>query len=237
MAPHRASEPHSASLARPQHSPRFGAVAFDFDGTLADTTTAILATVVDTLAALQLPPIAPERLFALIGLPLAQAFAGLGVAPEHVSSCVVRYREIFPRHAGGITLFPAVRACLTTLAEGRMPMAIVSSRGRRSLLELIEQLSVGEYFAAVLGAEDALNHKPAPDLVLSAAAQLGVAPENILVVGDTTYDILMGRAAGAVTCAVTYGNHDWQRLQSAEPHHRLDSLSELWALLAEDRPS
>jgi len=50
---------------------------------------------------------------------------------------------------------------------------------------------------------------------------------RMLVVGDTTFDIEMGHAAGARTCAVTYGSHDAERLRSVSPHYLLDSLDQL----------
>jgi phosphoglycolate phosphatase len=101
------------------------------------------------------------------------------------------------------------------------------------LRTLIDQLGVSTHFDLILGEEDAANKKPAPDLVLVTAAHFGVAPDRILVVGDTTYDIEMGHAAGSHTCAVTYGNHDRTRLQMARPHHYTDALTTLSASLSQ----
>jgi len=208
------------------------AVAFDFDGTLADTTTAILATVFQTLQDLDLPPVTREHFLPMIGLPLKQAFLGAGVDPGAADACVSRYRERFSDNAGHVALFPAVRECLTDLSARGLRLGIVSSRGRKSLLELLDRLQIRAYFGEVLGDEDAERKKPAPDLVLTLGARMGVSANRILVVGDTSYDIEMGHAARAHTCAVTYGSHDSHRLRLAQPTHQLDSLSGLGALLA-----
>jgi HAD superfamily hydrolase (TIGR01509 family) len=207
-------------------------VAFDFDGTLADTTSAILATALQTLRELEHPPVPEERFVPMIGLPLKQAFLEAGVDPQAADACVVRYRERFPDHAAKVALFPAVRACLDELTRLGLVMGIVSSRGRASLFDLIERLRIGAHFRAVVGEEDVLCKKPEPEPVLKLAATLGVSPARVLVVGDTTYDIEMGHAAGAPTCAVTYGSHDAARLERARPTYRLDSLAGLRALLA-----
>jgi phosphoglycolate phosphatase len=95
---------------------------------------------------------------------------------------------------------------------------------------MLEQLQVRTHFREVLAEEDVPGKKPAPDLVLELAARLGVSAARILVVGDTTYDIEMGHAAGARTCAVAYGNHPAARLREARPTHQFDCMSGLGAL-------
>jgi len=206
-------------------------VVFDFDGTLADTSHAIVATTLQTLDELRLPPFSAERIVAMMGLPLAQVFIEAGVAPHATAGAVARYRERFPSNLARVALFPAVRECLSALSEARIPMGVVSSRGRHSLLDLLDRLRIRGLFREVIGEEDVVGKKPLPDGVLALSKQLGVAVERILVVGDTTYDIEMGHAAGALTCAVTYGSHDALRLSGVKPTYQLDSLAGLLGLL------
>ncbi|HEX6245721.1 MAG TPA: HAD family hydrolase [Polyangiales bacterium] len=210
---------------------RFDVIAFDFDGTLADTTAAILTTALQTLEALSHPPVERELWRPTIGLPLRQAFLGVGVPETAADACVLHYRERFLGNAREVALYPAVRECLEQLGALGLTLGVVSSRGRSSLGPLLDQLGIRDHFREVLAEEDVPGKKPAPDLVLELAARLGVRPERILVVGDTTYDIEMGHAAGAATCAVTYGNHDAQRLSGVRPTYQLDSLSTLANLL------
>ena len=203
------------------------AVAFDFDGTLADTSAAVVSTFNETLRELGVAELAPEEIVMRMGLPLVQVFVDAGVAQAKLEHALVRYRHHFGKNSVEVALFPGVLASLQQLRAAQIPIGITSSRGRASLGVLLEQLRIAAFFRDVLGEEDALQKKPAPDLVLGLAQRLRVPPARMLVVGDTTYDIEMGHAAGACTCAVTYGSHDAARLRNANPHYLLDSLADL----------
>lgn len=208
-------------------APALAAVAFDFDGTLADTRHAVVSTVEQTLVELGVAPLAHEQIVTRMGLPLAEVFVAAGVPALGLGDAVQRYRRRFPDNCGRVALFPGVLAGVQALAAAGVPIGIVSSRGRGSLLPLLDQLRIASFFAVVLGEEDAVQKKPAPDLVLTLAERMQLSPARVLVVGDTTFDIEMGHAAGARTCAVTYGSHDEARLRGANPHYLFDSLAEL----------
>jgi phosphoglycolate phosphatase len=207
------------------------AVAFDFDGTLADTRDAVCATVEQTLDELGVPRLARAVVVEHMGLPLSETFRAAGVATGALDHAVQAYRRRFPDNAASIALFPEVARCLRELAEAGVPMGIASSRGRASLFDLVERLEIRSLFRDVLGEEDVPRKKPAPDLVLALSRSLGAPPSRMLVVGDTTYDVAMGRAAGAVTCGVLYGCHDAARLRAAEATFLVDSLAALPALV------
>ena len=203
-------------------------VAFDFDGTLADTRDAVVTTALQTLADLGFAPLAPEEIVVRMGLPLVEVFVAAGVPAERRGQAVQRYRQRFLDNAGRVELYPGVLACLQALSAAGIPLGITSSRVKATLVPLLDQLGVHAYFREVLGGEDAVQAKPAPDLVHGLAQRLQLSAVSMLVVGDTTYDIEMGHAAGAWTCAVTYGSHDAARLRGANPHHVLDSLADLY---------
>jgi phosphoglycolate phosphatase len=205
------------------------AVAFDFDGTLADTRHAIVTTVDQTLSELGVPLLAPEEIVVRMGLPLVAVFAAAGVPVELHAHAVLRYRARFLSNAGQVALFPGVLGCLQALAAAGIPLGIASSRGRTVLLQLVEQLGIASFFGAVLGEEDAAQKKPAPELVHVLAQRMQQPAARMLVVGDTTFDIEMGHAAGARTCAVTYGSHDLERLRGSKPHYLLDTLDGMHA--------
>ena len=110
-------------------------------------------------------------------------------------------------------------------------MAIATSRGEPSLVSLLTEHGIRQYFE-VLGTTGCVERpKPAPDLVLWVLDRFGAIPEEAMVIGDTTFDIEMGSAAGCSTCAVSYGNHSVERLQTASPNHIIPDLRVLAGLI------
>lgn len=207
------------------------ALIFDFDGTLADTQRGILATAQEVLRRMGYAPADEQALAATIGLPLKENFTrGAGLSEEEADRAVAIYRDIFEKVAiPVITCFPGVEEVLSTLAERGVPMAVASSRGQHSLKGLMQHLGLDRYIplAHVFGVETAARHKPAPDMVYVIMGKLGVKPEETLVVGDTTFDIEMGKAAGCYTCGVSYGNQSADQLAGASPNYLLDDLRKL----------
>ena len=204
---------------------------FDFDGTLADTQRGILATAQATLRQMGKPEADEKALAATIGLPLRENFTrGAGLSGEEADRAVEVYRTLFDEIAvPTIRAFPGVAEALSTLAERGVPMAVASSRGQRSLELLMGCTGLSRYIPLSLtfGVETAARPKPAPDLVYIILGRLGAKPEETLVIGDTTFDIEMGRAAGCFTCGVTYGNQTGEILAAARPDYLIDDLRKL----------
>src|SRR5690606_20119752 len=115
-------------IARPAPATRISAVAFDFDGTLADTRDAVVATVAQTLAELGMPPLSRAAVVERMGLPLIEIFRHAGVPAHALGDAARRYRRRFPDNASGVALFPEVARCLDALAARGVPMGVVSSR-------------------------------------------------------------------------------------------------------------
>lgn len=207
------------------------AIIFDFDGTLADTQRGIIATAQEVLRQMGREPADERALAATIGLPLRENFTrGAGLSEEEADRAVAIYREIFETFAiPAITVFPGVEEVLAALSARGVPMAVASSRGQHSLEGLMHHLGLDRYIplTLVFGVETAARPKPAPDILYVILGKLGVKPEEALVVGDTTFDIEMGRAAGCYTCGVSYGNQSAGQLAGASPNYLLDDLRKL----------
>lgn len=201
---------------------------FDFDGTLADTAEAILITLRKTLEKCGHPV---EHInAALLGLPLWEIFARLSEEMDaaFLKKCVQVYRrDFFANCPGRVSLFPGVRETLAVFKDRGDALAITSSRGRQSLLELVDMLDIGAFFEVIVGEEDVERPKPAADVADLALALLAMPKAGSLVVGDTIYDVGMGKAAGIKTCAVTYGNQSADMLAEARPDFMISSFPQL----------
>ena len=97
-----------------------------------------------------------------------------------------------------------------------MTLTIASSRSHESLAGYVEALGLSSVITYILGASDVKEGKPAPEAVHKTLAHFGFSPEEAIVVGDTVFDIDMGRNAGTKTCGVTYGNGSRDSLAAAD---------------------
>lgn len=209
-------------------------VILDFDGTLADTQPIIIASLQATLRELHLPERSVAECRSIIGLPLRECFVQLCDVDEPLADrCADVYRRIFDElnTDGAVRLFPHVLETLRTLHDRGLLLAICSSRGRPTLEGFVKSFHLEPLIGMVVSANDVEHHKPHPEPVRTILAALRVAPEEAVVVGDASYDILMGRNAGCRTVGVTYGNQSAVDLRAAGAAALVDDFSQLLTLL------
>lgn len=213
---------------------KYKCIIFDFDGTLADTTNGIVSTFQHTFQEMGIPCPSVEKLKSTIGLTLKDGFKAAmeGLTEEQADTCVATYRRLFDIIAiPCTTAYPGIVETLKTLkGEGYM-MTIATSRSHRSLNILSEKLGIKECFAGFYGAEDVVNHKPAPDLVNLILETYGLRPDEVIVVGDAHYDMLMGQGAGCTVCGVTWGNQSREQLAAVNPDYIIDDIKEIFEIV------
>lgn len=209
------------------------AVFFDFDGTLADTAPGIVLTMQKVFEQLGLAVPTPEQVRQTIGLPLVDAVRQLGgFSPEEAEHGTAVYRQLFPVYeVGHVAVFPQVCQTLEQLSSQGIRMAICTSRTGVTLDLMVERFGINQYFETKVSCNDNLPPKPAPDMVLALLSRMGLEADEVLVVGDTTFDIEMGNRAGCRTVAVTYGNHSRERLLTANPTFVIDSMAQLLQII------
>ncbi len=206
-------------------------IVFDFDGTLGDTRANIMMTMQGAMQALDLPEADEASIAATIGLPLEEGFRQLfpQLSDEEITRCAAVYREIFERNRGKLKpqLFPGVKETLAALKRKGIVLTVASSRSSKSLNGFLDEMGIAEYISYSLGADQVLRAKPDPEPVLQTLRELKMDAGETLVVGDMPVDILMGRRAGARTCAVTWGNADREALAKAAPDLIIDDITTL----------
>lgn len=206
-------------------------VILDFDGTLADTQPIIVGSIQRTLAELGLPARSDAECAAIIGLPLVECFSNLfpDIDTATAERCADRYREIFDElnEPGAVPLFPHVLETIRALHASGLQLAICSSRGRPTLEGFVSNFHLEPYISMVVSANDVTHHKPHPEPVQIILEQLQVRPEEAVVVGDASFDILMGRAAGCRTIGVTYGNQTAEELRACGAECLIDRFDTL----------
>lgn len=203
-------------------------IILDFDGTLGDTRAVIVKTMQQTIAELGLPQRSDAECVATIGLPLHEGFRSLIPMTEEMGQrCAEVYRRLFDVNnvAGAVPMFPHVRETIAELYGRGLTLTIASSRGRDTLSGFLRDMKLEQYISRVVAVSDVEHAKPEPDMVLDILRYVGCRADEALVVGDTVFDIEMGRRAGAKTCGVTYGNGTRESLAGAD--FLIDDFGEL----------
>ena len=208
---------------------RYRLAIFDFDGTLSDSLQKIAGVANCALQDFGLPVRSLDDVRSLVGLPLSQVMGKLGGGREVKALCV-RYRELW-NNKDPAPLFQGVIEMLAELQDAGVRLAIATNRKREGLETMLALHGVDNRFDFLVGGACTVNRKPHPEPVERVLAHVGVEPGETVVVGDTTFDMAMGSAAGADTCAVTYGAHTRAALVAEAPTHVADTVAEVYGLL------
>ncbi len=213
----------------------YTAIVFDLDGTVVDSHGPIARTVNRVLDRRGLPPVPTERVYAMIGLPLAEIFE-LVLPPglhQPVATCVDDYRALFDAEVlPAISPIPGATEAIQVVARGPWQLGVATGRRTDTAEEMLERCSLRQHFVSVLGTDRVPRPKPYPDVLLAVLEEMGgVPPEDVLVVGDSSHDVAMARAAGASVCAVTWGAQERETLLGSAPDWCLDAWGDLIGLL------
>jgi phosphoglycolate phosphatase len=125
----------------------------------------------------------------------------------------------------GTSVYPGMHDLLAELEQRSIPLAVLSNKPHAFTTEIVGKLFPHTHFSAVLGNLENLPHKPDPSGALQISKQLGVAPEDCIIIGDSTMDLDTAKNAGMKSIAVTWGYHDRDRLAAA--HIIVDTMEDL----------
>jgi len=207
-------------------------VVFDWDGTIIDSASTIAECIRDAAADLGLAVPTLDQARHVIGLGLQDALRGAvpDLPAERTAQFVERYREHFRAREARMGLFPGMRELIEQLSASRA-LGIATGKSRRGLDRALEAAGLRPYFRASRCADET-QPKPHPAMLRELMEELGVAAGQALMVGDTSHDMEMARAAGVDALAVTYGAHPEMGLRACGPRGCVASVQELGEWLA-----
>lgn len=212
---------------------RLDLVVFDWDGTLLDSTGTIARSIQAAAADLGLPVPPLERARHVIGLGLkdALAYAVPDLDSSGAAAFAARFRHHFLSREEHLELFDGARELLDAIAGAEVHLAVATGKTSAGLTRSLKATGLDGRFCATRCA-DQTEPKPHPAMLLELMREVGVTPDRTLMVGDTTHDLAMARAAGTAAVALTHGAHGRVQLSAFQPLALVDSLHQLrqWLL-------
>jgi len=206
---------------------KYSLIVFDWDGTLIDSAGTIVECIQSAARDMGLEVPDRARASHVIGLGLQDSLrhAVPGLAPERYLEFADHYRRHFLARQESMSLFPGIRDLLAGMSRSH-GLAIATGKSRKGLDRSLEAEGLRRYFSASRCADET-NPKPHPAMLLEIMHVLGIDAGRTLMIGDTSHDLDMAKAAGVDALAVTYGAHPEQGLRACGPRDCVASVAEL----------
>lgn len=202
---------------------------FDWDGTLIDSADRIISSMQSAAEDCGFPVPAAESVREIIGLGMPEAVSALipGVTEEGIEQMRNRYGHYFLGSDETPTpLFAGVQHTLESMQSKGARMAVATGKSRKGLQRAFAQTGLGYLFETSRCADETTS-KPHPHMLEEILAETGVKPSEAVMIGDTEFDLDMGRRAGMDVIAVSYGAHPLVRLQNFNPVLEVHNFVEL----------
>ena len=208
---------------------KYKAIVFDWDGTLMDSIGKIVESMQTSAKHLGLPTPSFEQAKDVIGISLLPALKQLFNIQDEKAALELfhTYKEHFKDHTQIISpLFSGTIPLLESLKQQGYILAVATGKGRQGLEHNWQQSDTKHFFSASRTADDAQS-KPSPDMLQQLLSELNLTADQVLMVGDTTYDMAMAEAINMDRIGVSFGVHSADTLQKHTPLAVIDSLEEL----------
>ena len=214
---------------RPTSRPRrFDLIAFDWDGTLFDSTQIIVRCIQAAVKDVGGTVPTDEAASYVIGMALMQALAHAApdVPPAKYPELANRYRFHYVQHQDDLSLFEGVLPMLADLRDAGHLITVATGKSRRGLDDVLHSKDLKGVFDGSRTADQTAG-KPHPLMLQELMAEFDVLPERVLMIGDTTHDLQMALNAGCASVGVSYGAHEPEAFHVLQPLAVAHSVREL----------
>jgi len=214
-------------------SKKFDLIVWDWDGTLADSTGMITNAILEAAAQVGLPELTAKTASSIIGLGLRESIQALygDIPAEQEQALASQYNINYYAGESEIPLFSGAAETIIALNKRGFKLAVATGKGRRGLNLALAHCGLGKQFHATRTVDECFS-KPHPQMLDELMDQLVILPERTLMIGDTSYDLLMAKNAGVSSVGVTYGAQTAEQWQHLNPIQQFDDFASLghWLL-------
>lgn len=213
---------------------RFDLIAFDWDGTLFDSTALITRCIQNAVR--DVGGVVPSDKDAayVIGMGLMQALAHAApdVPVDRYPELGARYRHHYIAHQNDISLFDGVLVMLSDLKSRQHVLTVATGKSRQGLDEALQAVELKGMFDGSRTADETAG-KPEPRMLQELMREFGVPADRTLMIGDTTHDLQMALNAGCASVGVSYGAHEPDAFNALTPRYVAHSVRQLhdWLLV------
>ncbi len=209
---------------------------FDLDGTLVDSRRAIGEAVRGAWQALGLEPPSYEQSRRIVGLNLLHAIQTLApdLPAERYDELGIAYRDVYLKNrAAGLDepLYEGALETLRSLKDAGWALGVATGKGRRGIEHVFAHHGIGDLFHAAFCADDGPG-KPDPHMLRLNMQALDAEPEHTVMIGDTSFDMAMARAAECYALGVSWGFHTADEIREGGAHEVVDAFAALDQSLA-----
>ncbi len=214
---------------------RFDLIAFDWDGTLFDSTRIIVRCIQRAVADVGGTVPGDREAAYVIGMGLMEALAHAApdVPREKYAELGASYRRHYLAHQDDLSLFDGVLPMLQALRARHHWLAVATGKSRRGLDEVLRSAQLSGVFDGSRTADETAG-KPDPRMLDELMREFGTEPQRTLMIGDTTHDLQMAANAGCASIGVSYGAHTTEGFEALRPQCVVHSVRELHDWLLEN---
>lgn len=201
-------------------------ILFDFDGTLIDTNQLIIKTISESVENILDKKVAHSDLIAVLGKHLDDQMKYF--SQEKYKELVLYYKQYYRKHENTMTyIYSEIDTLLKELKDMGCKIGIVSSKGRRGIVNGLQLFKLTEYIDYIISADDVKNPKPHPEGIHMAQKYLNCSRDTMILIGDSPYDILCGINAGIKTALVSWTIFPEEKFKNISPHYKLNKPFDL----------
>ncbi|MDL0437060.1 MULTISPECIES: pyrophosphatase PpaX [unclassified Niallia] len=209
---------------------KINTLLFDLDGTLIDTNELIISSFLHTLDFYYPGKYIRKDVIPFMGPTLMETFGSIDA--KRAEEMAAKYRAYnLENHDRIVTIFEGVYDTIKILKENGYKIAIVTTKLSDVVDMGLKLTKLDEFFDVIVALDHVTKAKPDPEPVLMALEKLGSSPEEAIMVGDNSHDILAGKNAGTKTAGVAWTLKGREFLASLEPDYLLDNMRDLLSIV------
>lgn len=206
-------------------------ILFDLDGTLTDSGEGIMKSAIFALAHYGIAAPSEATLRTIVGPPLSESFARLGIPQDHVEEAIKIYRSRynpigrFENHP-----YPGIRELLEQLREDGHKLYVATSKPEWMSIEILEHFDLARYFDMICGAATDLSRNSKEAVIAHLLEECGTQ-EHAIMVGDTAFDVIGAKAHGIPCIGVSWGYGKIEDMEDAGAVAIAQTMGQLYELL------